>query len=447
MVLWRPGLRLNAPGVEFPLHYRDLDRYSANELQLFIREATRVHGKCESSRQHTRTSLKQLLSSINIAWDIIDERRAARRIPVFDLGCATTRTVYVRPSSGEEHIYLSPWTYADPGRSIDNDSEWSSAAQSNESEQSTGDEQPRRKRKQQTKPLSKEQTKVKGRAQRHDQRKKPSRSAKNGHGSILTDESEDDSERPHVRTHSNRLFDDSRSSGSELPRRHTRTNKNEVRGKAKGEGHSKSKSKPVAPKIDQHDQTLRSLNEPGHAASYSRGYSSTSSPYKVCTDRHNNHRQTSNRPRSTLYSYTGSQLGSAARSKSMRPSRQRPGSHEQQHDVPQASNTVHEPPKTSPSQITPPTLPSKFNPYIALSLPPTSTIATIKATVRTLSLRFYPDKQHGKPDAEIQDAYDRMCEVNNAKDTLLDEIREKAYDQNGVVEEADFEEWLEKQKP
>lgn len=40
-----------------------------------------------------------------------------------------------------------------------------------------------------------------------------------------------------------------------------------------------------------------------------------------------------------------------------------------------------------------------------------------------------------------------MCEVNNAKDTLLDEIREKAYDQNGVVEEADFEEWLEKQKP
>jgi len=99
MVLWRPGLRLYAPGVEFSLDYRDLDRYCTNELQRFTREAARFYDGSENSERYTRTSLKQLLSSINIAWDIIDERRTARRIPVLDSGYITTGTVYVRPSS------------------------------------------------------------------------------------------------------------------------------------------------------------------------------------------------------------------------------------------------------------------------------------------------------------------------------------------------------------
>jgi hypothetical protein len=39
-----------------------------------------------------------------------------------------------------------------------------------------------------------------------------------------------------------------------------------------------------------------------------------------------------------------------------------------------------------------------------------------------------------------------MCEVNNAKDILLNETRNQAYDEEGVVEEDEFEEWLERQK-
>jgi hypothetical protein len=53
MVLLRPGLRLNARGVGFLLAYRDLDRYSTNEVQLFTREATRIHNKCELKTMYT----------------------------------------------------------------------------------------------------------------------------------------------------------------------------------------------------------------------------------------------------------------------------------------------------------------------------------------------------------------------------------------------------------
>jgi DnaJ-class molecular chaperone len=61
-------------------------------------------------------------------------------------------------------------------------------------------------------------------------------------------------------------------------------------------------------------------------------------------------------------------------------------------------------------------------------------------------LYFHADKQRGKSDAEVQEGYDRMCEVNNAKDILLNETRNQAYDEEGVVEEDEFEEWLERQK-
>lgn len=40
----------------------------------------------------------------------------------------------------------------------------------------------------------------------------------------------------------------------------------------------------------------------------------------------------------------------------------------------------------------------------------------------------------------------RMCEINRAKGILLDELRKKAYDEDGVVNEAEFEAWLERQQ-
>lgn len=441
MVLWRPGLRLNAPHVEFPLDYRDLDRYSATELLLFTREAARVHDKYGNSRRYTCISLKQLLSSISMAWEIIDERRAARRISVLDHGCATTRTVYVRPSSGEEHIYLSPWTNADQSRSTDNDSEWSSVEHSDDSGHSTDEEPPKKKGKQRRKLSSKNLKQGKGKAKWHSQRQRSASKVKSPRSNKVHDDSEEYSEHSPRRTHFIKLFEDSSSSDSEPIPRRTRTNRSADRGKTKGKGNSKSKSKPVAPKINHQDQA-RPLNDPGHAASPFQGSPSTSRPYKGCTDHHNDYRQASDRPRSTPYSYSGSQLHSASRSEPTQPPRPRHQSHERQNHTPKAPHTAPEPPKPSPSHAAPPATSPKFNPYAALSLPPTSSIATIKATIRALSLRFHPDKQRGKSDAEIQSAYDRICEINNAKDILLDETSKKAYDEYGVVDEAVFEEWM-----
>ncbi|KAF3054166.1 hypothetical protein E8E11_011968 [Didymella keratinophila] len=281
---------------------------------------------------------------------------------------------------------------------------------------------------------------MKGKAQRYDHRKKFASKAKKHFSNKLHEKSENDSERPHRRTRFNTSIEDSSSSDSEPLRRHARTRKNQVRGKAKDKGSSKSKSKPVTSKNKLQDQTRHSLDGSGHAATSSQGHSSATCPYKSCTDHHKDYR------RSTFYSYTGPQLGFAARSNSTGPPRQRPQFHEQQHDIPQASTTVPEPPKSGPSPVTPPSNSPRFDPYATLSSPHTSTITTIRATIRALSFRFYPDKQHGKSNAEIQDAYDRMCEINNAKDVLLDETRKLAYDDHGVVKEDKFEEWLEKQK-
>jgi len=205
---------------------------------------------------------------------------------------------------------LSPWSNADPGRSIDNDSEWSSADQSDDTEHSTDGEPPSRKGKERMKLPSK---KAKGKAQRYDQRKKAASKSKKRFSSQLHVDSEDDSERPHRRTQYKKPFEDSSSSDSESPRSRNRTSKQKVRGKAKDNGSSKSKGKPVAPKNNQHGHTRCPLDESSHAASPSRGQPSRSCPYKGCIDLREN------RPRSTPYRYTGSQLLSVAQSESFRP--------------------------------------------------------------------------------------------------------------------------------
>jgi hypothetical protein len=155
---------------------------------------------------------------------------AARRNSVLDSGYATTRTVYVRPSSREEHIYLSGWSNADPGRSIDNDSIWSSAEQSGDTEHYTDDEPAKRKVKLRKKLPTK---KKRGKAQQHDQRKKSANKAKKSSSNKVHDDRENDSKRSCRRTPFNKLFEYSISSDSEAPRRRTRTNKlkSEVRRK------------------------------------------------------------------------------------------------------------------------------------------------------------------------------------------------------------------------
>lgn len=207
MVLWRPDLRLDAPSVEFPLQHKDLDRYATDELEHFTREAAKVYTNCKKLRRYTRASLKQLLSSINIAWDVIDERRAARRMTVLDPGFATTSTVHVRATSREEHIYLSPWIYADPGRSADPDSEWSSTEQSNGCALSTEDGSAAERGGQKTRLYNKSQKPKKVKAQYRHQRKNFVSKAKNHFHSLGRDDSEDGFERPRRQTRTNSFFE------------------------------------------------------------------------------------------------------------------------------------------------------------------------------------------------------------------------------------------------
>ena len=70
----------------------------------------------------------------------------------------------------------------------------------------------------------------------------------------------------------------------------------------------------------------------------------------------------------------------------------------------------------------------KHDPYMALSLPPTSSRDAIKKQYRDLAKQFHPDLN---PDSKVA-AQERMKEITSAHEMLTDDARRKAYDSQPV---------------
>merc|ERR1719198_239066 len=65
--------------------------------------------------------------------------------------------------------------------------------------------------------------------------------------------------------------------------------------------------------------------------------------------------------------------------------------------------------------------------YAALGVPPNADTDTIKKASKKLSLQWHPDK-NAKDPAMQKRCHDRMAEINEAKDTLLDADKRAVYD-------------------
>ncbi len=62
--------------------------------------------------------------------------------------------------------------------------------------------------------------------------------------------------------------------------------------------------------------------------------------------------------------------------------------------------------------------------YYVLGILPTATREEVKAAYRKMATRYHPDKNVGKPDAEL-----KMREVNDAYEVLSDPEQRQSYDQ------------------
>jgi hypothetical protein len=102
----------------------------------------------------------------------------------------------------------------------------------------------------------------------------------------------------------------------------------------------------------------------------------------------------------------------------------------------------------TPSTPLEPDDPTKFDPYGALGLKrrETPTADDIKAAYHKMAPRHHPDKDAKKTPTEIEHSKVRMKEINRAHDLLSDPDRKKAYDEERIVQDWQFNEWMSKRK-
>lgn len=73
----------------------------------------------------------------------------------------------------------------------------------------------------------------------------------------------------------------------------------------------------------------------------------------------------------------------------------------------------------------------KKNYYDILGVSKDATDADIKKAYKKLALKYHPDRQNGKSEAEKKEAEERFKEINEANDTLSDPKKRQAYDNPG----------------
>ncbi|KAF1847800.1 uncharacterized protein K460DRAFT_265849, partial [Cucurbitaria berberidis CBS 394.84] len=69
-----------------------------------------------------------------------------------------------------------------------------------------------------------------------------------------------------------------------------------------------------------------------------------------------------------------------------------------------------------------------------------------KSTYSRLALILHPDRQMAKTETQKRKAATRMCDINRAKEILLDVERRRAFDEAGAVYSHEFQEWKKSSK-
>ena len=90
----------------------------------------------------------------------------------------------------------------------------------------------------------------------------------------------------------------------------------------------------------------------------------------------------------------------------------------------------------------------KFDPYEAMGLHDRGRTPedVIKSTYNRLALILHPDRQSGKSQEQKKRTAKRMCEINRAKEILLDAERRRAFDEVGALYLHEVTEWRKQSK-
>lgn len=74
------------------------------------------------------------------------------------------------------------------------------------------------------------------------------------------------------------------------------------------------------------------------------------------------------------------------------------------------------------------------NPYDILGVDKNATADQIKKAYRKLAIKYHPDRQAGKSDAEVKKAAEKMAEINAAYEILSDENKRAQFDRYGTID-------------